>query len=291
MSSYKEAKKEMSGGAPISLCNGIVHLLLAKIKWTLNRNSHNSINNSEYNKQYFLEHKCEINEVLNMLSDEYSKEVYKKCILYRTTHKLKYLPEYNSKNQYFPEDIVKIKKDEVFIDCGAYIGDTIDSFVKHAHNGFGKIVCFEASKKNAVRLKKRHPEVIVVEKCVFDSEGFVAFCDRGSGDSKVVIDDSPVEFIDRMPCCTIDGEDVCSDATFIKMDIEGAEMRALKGAEKTIIRQRPILTICIYHSPEDMVQIPLWIQERCGNYSFFVRHHLFSCSETVLYAIPDDRLV
>lgn len=73
--------------------------------------------------------------------------------------------------------------------------------------------------------------------------------------------------------------------TFIKMDIEGAEMDALKGAEQTIRKYKPKLAISIYHEENDFWEIPLLIKSFVPEYQFYVRHHSDNCSETILYAI------
>ena len=65
----------------------------------------------------------------------------------------------------------------------------------------------------------------------------------------------------------------CSDASFIKMDIEGAEMKALQGAKDTIKRNHPVLAISIYHSNEDMVRIIPYIHGLIPQYDLYIRHH------------------
>ena len=69
------------------------------------------------------------------------------------------------------------------------------------------------------------------------------------------------------------------------MDIEGAELESLQGARKTIRRDRPKLAVCIYHKPEDMIEIPLYIKELVPEYKLYIRHHSNSGTETVLYAV------
>lgn len=69
------------------------------------------------------------------------------------------------------------------------------------------------------------------------------------------------------------------------MDIEGSELEALKGAVHTIQRDKPKLAICIYHKPEDMTEIPLYIKSLVPEYKLYVRHHSNCCTETVLYAV------
>ncbi|DAB11911.1 MAG: FkbM family methyltransferase [Acinetobacter sp.] len=77
---------------------------------------------------------------------------------------------------------------------------------------------------------------------------------------------------------------------FIKMDIEGAELAALKGGIKTITKCRPQLAISIYHSSEDFINIPLYLKDNLKNYAFRLGHYSPKLSETVLYAIPNELL-
>jgi len=67
------------------------------------------------------------------------------------------------------------------------------------------------------------------------------------------------------------------------MDIEGAELDALKGAENTIRESLPDLAICLYHSPSHLWEIPLFISS-LGDYKFHLRNYTSFISETVLYA-------
>lgn len=73
--------------------------------------------------------------------------------------------------------------------------------------------------------------------------------------------------------------------TFIKMDIEGAELEALKGAENIIRRDRPKLAICVYHKGEDIVSIPEYLLTVNPSYRFYLRQYGYMPLETVLYAV------
>jgi len=75
--------------------------------------------------------------------------------------------------------------------------------------------------------------------------------------------------------------------TFISMDIEGAELRALEGAKKTITKSRPALAICVYHSVDHLWTIPRWINALGLGYRFWLRNYCSFTSETVLYAYSD----
>lgn len=71
---------------------------------------------------------------------------------------------------------------------------------------------------------------------------------------------------------------------FIKMDIEGAEQQALRGAEESIRRFKPDMAITVYHSLEDFWQIPQYLDSLNLGYVFYLRHFTIHAEETVLFA-------
>ena len=74
--------------------------------------------------------------------------------------------------------------------------------------------------------------------------------------------------------------------TFIKLDIEGAELNAIKGAERAIKHWRPKMAVCIYHTDHDMIEIAEYIKENYPFYKIYIRHYSWFYADTVLYAIP-----
>ena len=70
------------------------------------------------------------------------------------------------------------------------------------------------------------------------------------------------------------------------MDVEGAELESLKGAQKVIKRDKPKLAVCIYHKPEDILTLPLFIKKLVPEYKFYLRSYSNADNEMVLYAIP-----
>ena len=78
---------------------------------------------------------------------------------------------------------------------------------------------------------------------------------------------------------------IINKATFIKLDIEGAEKEALRGAKKIIIKYSPKLVICIYHKSTDLWRIPLLIKKYVSSYSFYLRHYGQFIYGTVCYAV------
>lgn len=238
---------------------------------------------------YFNSKKAEIAKIVSALEDQESKDLYKQLIRWRKRQR------WDIKNfspvQYFPEDIVHLSEEEVFVDCGAFTGDTILSFLNACHHKYKKIVAFEPDPSAAEQLKAHHFQNCTHLPCgVWDKKETLLFHANGQGNSTLEkglftpeTTEGWKEFSIQLE--RIDDLPVCADMTFLKMDLEGAEQKALKGAEQTIRKNKPKLAICIYHTEQDMVEIPLWILSLNMGYKLYVRHHSDTSSETVLYAL------
>jgi len=223
-----------------------------------------------------------VEAVTSLLADGRSKKTYAKAWQFRQTRHRRDYPPYDWRPQYF--HMFPFAKDEVFIDCGAFVGDTVDVFIKHCP-GYGRIVAFEPDAAMFKPLQAKHAgtrDTILLNAGAYDREGEVFFS-GSDGEGNITAENNGGATGIRVT--TIDGLKL-DKVTFIKMDIEGAELNALKGAEKTILRDKPKLAICIYHSNEDMLRIAEHIHQLVPEYRLRVRHH--QCfpfdSETVLYA-------
>ena len=187
-------------------------------------------------------------------------------------------------NQYFDMDIMRRTDREIFIDCGCYDGADVDRFVMWSEDEYEKIIAFEPdnrfyeAKKNYL---SKYRDVQVIQGAVGEYEGETKFTiDLIPGKSRV---DSNGNIVTRL--YTIDNILGGGVATFIKMDIEGGELSALRGAKKTIENYHPKLAICVYHKPEDMWEIPNYVLSLDTSYQLYFRHYNFSKSETVMFAI------
>jgi hypothetical protein len=94
-----------------------------------------------------------------------------------------------------------------------------------------------------------------------------------------------------VPCIPIDELIGDRPVTFIKMDIEGAEFDALRGARKIIERDAPVLAVCVYHTQADIWRIPRLLRSMATDYSYFLRSYDGDGFQTVLYAVPTQRLI
>ena len=185
--------------------------------------------------------------------------------------------------QYFEKDIISYGKDEVFIDGGCLNYASAKQFLKEC-SSVKKIYAFEPDSESARRCEEEARKVAnhnykIIEKGLYSENTKLHFQSMGNGCSGIT---ETGECIVKV--CTIDGE-IAEPVTFIKMDIEGAELEALRGAEKTIKRYHPKLAICVYHKPEDIIEIPQYILEINPDYKLYLRHYSDNVGETVLYAV------
>lgn len=234
-------------------------------------------------RKFFEDHANDISENIELLYDEKSKKVYEGLIKYRKFRKRKYFPEYCEDDQYFPEDVIELNSDEVFVDCGAYQGDTVVRFLERVGNKYKKIVCFEPEKDNYDKLVvaiKNKDNIFAINKGVFDVSKIISFESGKGGSSTITKSGEEQIFVDK-----IDNIEVCEGVTFLKMDIEGSEPEAINGAKEMIMKYKPTLAICIYHSDEDMISIIKQVHNLVPEYRMYVRQHSIFETETVLYCV------
>lgn len=186
--------------------------------------------------------------------------------------------------QYF--DMFSPKKAEVFVNAGAFQGETDIDFVKWTNNTYKKIYAFEPMKNNVDICKRTYEandigKVELFCKGTWSGAGFLSFSEGANQGRVDESGDSRIEVI------SIDDAVGGGEVTFIKMDIEGAELKALQGAREAIISNKPRMAICIYHKPEDLYEIPQYLLSLVPEYRFKVRQYTSMNWETVLYAAID----
>ena len=239
--------------------------------------------------------KKRIDAICSFLSDQKSVETFRKLVNLRRYYRNRDIPEYNYFDQYFPEDIPGFLNrggiGEVFVDCGAFNGDTAKAFIKRVPN-YKRIVEFEPDQRNRDMLRKklrRYGHSAIIQAGVSGEDGNAYLQLQENTGWNYVTKKSSGQGTHKIKLQKIDSCPQCKDATFIKMDIEGSEMDALKGAKETIQKNHPKLAICIYHSNEDMLRIPEFIHELVPEYELYIRAHTMGIAETVLYAIDRER--
>lgn len=241
----------------------------------------------EWNAEYIEENWSAFCTIWNHFSDELSRKIMEELIWAKLNNNGQKLLNLADSRQYFNElTYVVDSEEEVFVDCGAFNGDTVIKYTSFVGEKYKKIYAFEPSKKNVLKLKENVSylsNIEVINKGSWKEETILEFEEDGSasqivGKGRVQV---PVTTIDKV----VKGEKV----TFIKMDVEGSELESLEGATETIQRNFPKLAICCYHKKDDIVALYRHISNFSNEeveYHFYLRHHSNSAYETVLYAIP-----
>lgn len=236
---------------------------------------------------YFQSVQRDMEKMYGLLGDQLSKDTFEAVIHYRINRDPDILKnvEISRERQYFPECLggkAVLRQDEVFVDAGAYTGDTVQEFLTAVNGQYSVIHAFEPNARNFEKLSvfaADIPRMSCYHTGIGDKKSTLCFSSTGksshadeSGETVV-----PVDTLDAL----LDGAAV----TYLKMDIEGMECAGLRGAKKLIQTHRPNLAICTYHRNADMVEVPRLIKEIDPNYTLYFRHYSHALPETICYAI------
>lgn len=232
-----------------------------------------------------------VQAVAEILADEKSKKVLENIVSswYCEKFSEQLFSEIYEGNQYFCKDIIKIDGNTVFVDCGAFVGDSFQSFLKNVPSeGFAKAILFELNNFTCEELEKNIKEwcsiseqkkIKIVRKGVSNQNTEISYT-MSTSSSSVGGDGTYKAEIVRL-----DDEISEEHVSLIKMDIEGCEVDALEGARKIIAQHKPTLAICTYHKISDLWEVPLLIKEILPEYKIYLRHHTKTQIETVCYAV------
>lgn len=234
-----------------------------------------------------LEYVNRLESLETLIEDELSKKYFQ--VIRKAVKSGKAIKEicdvYCNEDQYFLECFNDKLDGLIFLDGGAYTGDTL-RVIENKHIKFSNIYCFEAEELNYEKLRKFSlgKNIVVENLALWDRKTRLAM--KNSNYNARIDMESRADNIEAI---TINEYFKNKKIDFIKMDIEGAEYNALIGGMDVICRDRPILAISIYHGLEDIVRIPELLFGELDNYYFMVRHHSYTYSETILYGIPVEK--
>lgn len=236
---------------------------------------------------YFQKVQEEAAAVYDCLADQASKDTYEAVIRYRINRDPSYLRRVMlpRETQYFPGNLGGKPlpgSGEIFADAGAFTGDTVRAFCAAVQGKYDRIYAFEPEEENYRKLletARNIRDISCFQTAAGDKKGQIHFFSDDSG-SKA--DASGGEVV---PVDTLDhllGEE---RVTYLKMDVEGMECAALRGAQELIRRNHPKLAVCTYHSNADMVRVPALILQIDPAYRLYFRHYSPALVETVCYAV------
>lgn len=228
-------------------------------------------------------------ELYNNLADYKSKNILFSIIsnFYNFDFvNLKYCME-NVYKHYFDLDLMPKCENEVFVDVGAYTGDsTIDFISSYDENSYKKILCYEICKENIEKMQKNlenYKNIYIFEKAITNFNGTTHF-DKNADLSANSTNSGGKLAVEAV---TLDA-DIKDKITMVKMDIEGGEMNALIGMKNHINNDTPTLLISVYHNNTDLLDIPKYISTINKNYNYYLRYYggPYYATEIVLIALP-----
>lgn len=230
----------------------------------------------------------EIRQVFSALADERSRVIFLEFLEASLTAPFDRLSSRDGGLQYFiPEVLQRLPERVSIVDCGAYDGDTLrDALACLGAERIGEYHALEPDRENFVRLQAFveglpgdvRARVMCYQAAVGEKEGFVSL--SALGEAAHVSGNAA----DGISCMTLDAVLAGRHCDFLKMDIEGYEKEALRGAARYFSREREraMLAIASYHKPDDFFAIPLCIEKMRGGYGFF-RTHYANLFETIYY--------
>jgi FkbM family methyltransferase len=219
------------------------------------------------------------------LADDHSRRVLDAVLGFRETLDVEVLePVVSESDLYAPHGLFTFGDHEAYIDGGAFEGDTIRAFIERVHGKFDGVYAFEPDPVTFAKLTANfanEPRVHPIHAGLYSRSGSLRFRDDASRGA-IFEESGDIE----MPVTTIDETVGSRPLTYIKMNIEGAEMDALRGGENSIRQWLPRLAISAYHRASDLWQIPRLVEELSPRYDLYLRQHDGGIIETVLYALP-----
>lgn len=220
---------------------------------------------------YLLNHEDEYAEIIQLLHDRESKECFVECVRALVENDIYRKKQYPSSMKYFDDEIFQPNDDGIWLNCGAATGDTILRFI-NGKRKCNKIYAIDIDSEMVKRLKEI--KTIIDTYTNYNIKVIQKKLQKGTESIDFLFGDEEV--------------------SLINMDVEGAEMQILESAEELIRSRKPVLAICAYHKPEDLIQIPKYIKSIQKDYHFFLRKYKGcwpdAINEYVYYAVPTSRL-
>jgi FkbM family methyltransferase len=222
-------------------------------------------------------------QTYDLLADDRSREIFVAVLGYRISGNICELQPYVDRILFYPQEIFRFDGHEVYVDAGCYTGDTIELFVERTGASFDRIVGFEPDPSNFEALSRRFGDDSRIElkpMGLYSDRRTLRFA--GSHDRAASLSDTgDIE----VEVSSIDAELKDDRTSFIKMNIEGAELAALKGGRHNIGKWKPKLCVSGYHVASHLWEVPLLMKEICPDYRIFLRQHDGGVIESTFYGM------
>jgi FkbM family methyltransferase len=228
-----------------------------------------------------------IEQTCALWADEASEQLFLETMLFRLGFDLeKAASPTGASFQYAEPSLPRWQEPIRLVDGGAYTGDTLLRLLENSYH-FATIHAFEPDAENGKGLRitasafASETQISLWPCGLWSSTCRLNFSEGGGTSSKLSASGPSL-----VPVVALDDVLYGQPVNLIKLDIEGAEPDALRGARRLIEKYRPGLAVCLYHYPHHLWSIPLWVKELNLDYRLYCRAYAHNTFETVLYAIP-----
>jgi FkbM family methyltransferase len=226
-----------------------------------------------------------IERVYVRLSDEASRQCLLNILSFRMGRLLDYADFMHPEAQYFNELTLSglTGRPVSYVDGGAYTGDSYAELAERVDVETAYL--FEPDPDNFCSLvsnvRTAGRQAVCLPCALSDSYSVLSFT-GGAGEGAAISEEGG----QRIVTAALDDVFPNHQIDMIKLDVEGAEIPALRGATALIRRSRPVMAISLYHKPDDAWVIPLLVGDLCGDYAFYIRQHYYNSFDSVYYAVP-----
>lgn len=232
---------------------------------------------------YITNNLSQIQSATQILADQESVDCLLNVLLFRTGHLPEYADYRSKERHYFNElSTKKFKNKKIkIIDGGAYTGDSYQEAKENL--SIDTAYLFEPDPKNFAQLTQSvGNDAVCFPHALSDTVRTITFA-SGIGPSSAAIDHGDI----KIEASNIDTLFPQTHIDFVKLDIEGSEADAVRGARNLLQRCRPVIAMALYHKPGDMWELPLLVNQLVDDYKFYIRQHDNNSFDAVFYAVPD----
>lgn len=226
----------------------------------------------------------------NHLEDDLSRQILDKILEFLLEDVDAEIPAFKIEEQYFAYDIYRRISEEYVVDCGAFKGDVMRIFLEKNHHQFAHYLAIEPDESYLPFLRHTADQEsdgkIEIKNCALSDKQEQLRMRNYAQEDSIVCADGEMQ-VQAYPLDELIEGRLC---TFLKIDVEGYDKKAIIGASKLIRDQKPVIAVAAYHSESDFYEIFEILYSLYENYHFYLRSYM-NVQETILYAVPSWRLV
>lgn len=225
--------------------------------------------------EWLAKYEAELQLVYDRLADGQSRRVFAAALNYKLSGKLQYLFDCTTRREEDLRTLIKPGADEIYLDLGAYNGDTVEEFGRLTNWRWRQALAVEPDRRNcrklrllAERLAQQGLPVEVYESGIWSETGELSFSDSGGRQSTFMGAAKKTVAV-----TTIDEVAAGRPVSYIKLDVEGAETQAFAGGRRTLANYKPKLFLAAYHYDADIFRLPLLLWKLAPEYKIYLRKH------------------